>query len=176
MELALNEVKIQAKKLLKHIQNGNSLTPKITRYLKQQAVTPPTNVQLKHCLNVIALHFGFTNWHHCQITLSGNSNLQEQPNLGTLLHNASCGAFINEWFATYQEAKEVLLKQYDSSYLLPYKTQFIVVKKEYLKSLGMDESYFSLLNQTEHDLFQSYNSKEWDTFTLQVVRNNGIKY
>lgn len=175
MELALNEVKIQAKKLLKHIQSVDVLTHKLTRYLKQQAVSSTTDVQLKHCLNIVALHFGFTNWHHCQTTLSGNSNIKAQPNLGTLLYNSSCGAFINEWFTTYQEAKAVLTQQYESSYLVPYKTQFIVVKNEYLKSLGVNEESLYLLNQAKHDLFQSYNTQEWDQLIVQVLKKNSIK-
>jgi hypothetical protein len=174
MELALNEVKLQAKKLLKQVKNDIVLPKKIQRYLVKQVPESSTELKLKHCLNVVSQHFGFINWHHCQNLLSGNSDFNDLQNVGTMFYNDNCGVYINQWFSTYDEAKNVLSKQVKTHYLLPYKTQFVIVTKEYLTSLGVDEQHMYLLQKIAHDLYHSYNSNEWDILTCQVLKQNAM--
>lgn len=173
MELAIHEVKLQAKKLLKHIKTNDQLTPKVQRILRKQGVSALADIKLKHCLTAVSQHFGFSNWHHCQAILSG-SHTESIIDYGTLFYSDSCGSFINQWFSTYSEAKLVFLKQRDTSYLIPYKTQFVVVKREFIDNLFNSTDIFAQFKKVEHDLHTSYNSNEWDYLAFQVLKKNPI--
>ena len=132
MELALNEVKTQAKKLLKALRQDNELMLTIKFSLKKLSLSSLDDLRLKHCLTIVSQQLGFDNWHHAQHTLSGNVETGTTLSMGTFLYPKGCGAFINEWFADYQQAKSNLVNEPQNKWLLPYKNQFIVVEKEFI--------------------------------------------
>lgn len=175
MELALNELKTQAKKLLKVIKEKNEFENKIKLQLKKIQITSPNEVKLKHCLILVAQQLGFENWHHAQLVLSGNATLTKNLDMGTVFYNNRCAAFINLWFSDYNQAKQALISNFEISYLLPYKKQFIVVKKEYLLALNINENSHCLFANIHHDLYQGYNTPSWDELNYQVIRNTQCK-
>lgn len=170
MEIALNEVKIQAKRLLKWIKL-NSQLPAMNK--KHLIGLPSDNIdafKLKHCLIITARKLGFKNWHHCQQILQGTDCIPADLDMGTIFHTSRCDVFINQWFATYNEAKILLDSQPKSYYLLPYKKQFVVVKKQYLKELGVTDDFDNVLNELNFDLYHSYNSIVWDKLAAHIIK------
>jgi hypothetical protein len=93
------------------------------------------------------------------------------PDMGTFFNNHACNTFVNLWFSDYEEAKLALSMQENKSWLLPYKKQFIVVKKEYLLSLNISSNVEKLTTEINHDLYQGYGSPLWDKFACEVIRN-----
>ncbi|MBL4763900.1 MAG: hypothetical protein JKX67_01250 [Colwellia sp.] len=140
MELALNEVKIQAKKLLKVLKVESDLQRIMPRTLNKLALTSLAELKLKHCLTIVSQQLGFDNWHHAQCVLSGRKKASAPLNTGTFFYPKGSGAFINEWCANYPEAKSTLINKSKSKYLLPYKNQFIVVTKDYISLFKLDEN------------------------------------
>jgi len=183
MNLAINEVKTQAKILLKRIKNDAYSTGKssstLTEILKKMSVNSSSDIKLKHCLHFIALQLGFINWHHAQEILSGdwqNNNSDQSvkncsANFGTFFYNAACGVLINEWFANYEEAKTLLEDHPNQRWLLPYKNQFIVVKKEYLALININDEHSLYWQTIQHDLVAGYNTNSWDRLAYEVIRN-----
>ena len=74
MELALNEVKTQAKKLLKALKIDSNLKLSMEIPLKKVGLSLPAEIKLKHCLAIISQQLGFDNWHHAQDILSGTQD------------------------------------------------------------------------------------------------------
>lgn len=170
MELALNEVKTQAKKLLKAIKT-NSDTEHQRLILKKVHLSSPEELKLKHCLTIVAQQLGFDNWHHGQYILSGYKKADEHIAMGSFFYPKACGGFINEWFADYQQAELTLTEHTDTKWLLPYKQQFIVVKEDYIAMFKLDEKLLSLWTEINHNMVASYNSLAWDTLTCAIIKN-----
>ncbi len=86
------------------------------------------SIQLKHTLAVIANEYGFNDWTRLKnyFTLTGLT--QFEPN---------GGAFFNQWFSNYKEAKQILLQS--GGYLLPYKNQFFICESGYIEYIGLDK-------------------------------------
>ena len=55
---------------------------------------------------------------------------------GDLWYEVATDVFLNHWCSTYDEARQVLASQ--GGYLLPYRRQFVVVERGYVKVLGLD--------------------------------------
>ena len=108
MELAIKEVKTQAKKLLKALRKNNSEILISQAKLKKLALTSAEQLQLKHCLTIVAIELGFENWHQLQKILSGSESTDEIVNMGTFFYPKICGGFINEWFVDYQKARKTI--------------------------------------------------------------------
>lgn len=176
MELALNEVKIQAKKLLKALKVDSDIQRAMQRPLNKLALTSLDELKLKHCLTIVSQQLGFENWHHTQCVLSGRNKSSEPLNMGTFFYPKGSGAFINEWFANYSEAKSTLTNKAKSKYLLPYKNQFIVVTKNYISLFKFDEKLMLLWAEIKHDLVESYNSLAWDKLACDVIKNRPKDY
>lgn len=176
MELALNEVKIQAKKLLKTLKIDSDLQSAMQRSLNKLALTSLDELKLKHCLTIVSQQLGFDNWHHAQCALSGKNKASEPLNMGTFFYPKGSGAFINEWFVNYQEARNTLINKATSKYLLPYKNQFIVVTKDCISLFKLDEELMLLWADIDHDLVRSYNSLAWDKLASKIIKNRPRSY
>ncbi|WP_206486285.1 hypothetical protein [Thalassotalea sp. G2M2-11] len=174
MNLALNESKTQAKRLLKSLKSTEILPNEIAGMLKKLGVTSITQLQLKHCLALIAQRLGFASWHHAQELFSGKASIADQPDMGTLFYKGTCSTFLNLWFSDYQEAKQALTTNPENTWLVPYKKQFIVVKREYLTALQLTEENIALLNKVQHDLYHSYNTECWDRTACAVIRKQPL--
>jgi hypothetical protein len=174
MNLAIKELKIQAKRLLKSIKAGDDVPAKIQRHLKTLNVENIQEVKLKHCHFFIAKKFNFDSWQHAQQVLSGSEVSNSPVNMGTIFHSSRCDALINLWFATYDEAEAALAFDKENRWLIPYKQQYIVVNREYLKMVGIDSTFDEQWNCISHDLVKGYNSESWDTLASAALKNSNI--
>jgi len=182
---ALNELKIQAKILLKSARDNHPTA--IQRLAKHSGNTRHNRsleldyndlAKLKHCQHVLAREVGFKNWQHAYVILSANDNtLLNSPsdsvavNMGKFWHSHSCDALINLWFSRYQEAR-IALQAEPSRYLIPYQQQFIVVTEDYLKVIALHEVDASLWRDVKHDLVASYATEAWDEIAHTRLRNS----
>jgi len=135
MEFAINEVKTQAKKLLKALKADETLVKTMKVPFKKVALSSIDELKLKHCLSLVSIELGFVNWHEAHAVLSGSSEVIETINIGTFLYPQSCGGFINEWYANYPEAKESLISSANKKWLLPYKNNILLLSLIILKCL-----------------------------------------
>jgi hypothetical protein len=174
MEIAINEVKTQAKKLLKAFKTDHTLQQKMALQFKKNHLETISKVQLKHCFTLISQQLGFIDWHHAQRVLSGNAQLENQPDMGTTFYKSACGGLLNQWFSDYEQAKAALAMQPSTSWLIPYQKQFIVVTRDYLKALNINEDYEKCLQTIGHDLFAGYNTQAWDNLAYIVIRNRTL--
>jgi|GEM_PF-4226683 len=170
MELALNEIKIQAKKLFKALKVDSALQNTLQPSLQKLALDNVEDLKLKHCLKLVAQQLGFVNWQEAQDILSGDTTPREVSNMGTYFYPAGCGAFINEWFSDYQQAKLVLAKQPSSKWLLPYKHQFVIVGADYINVFKLDQKLMHLWSEIEHDMVSSYGTPMWDQLSCAVIK------
>lgn len=176
MELALNEVKTQAKKLLKALKSDDELQQTMQLPLKKLSLSSLDELKLKHCLTIVSQQLGFDNWHHAQDILSGNKKTITPMVMGTFFYPKGSGGFINEWFADYQLAKSTLANTTTQKWLLPYKNQFIVVEKEYISLFNIDKKLIKLWGDIGHNMVESYNSLAWDKLTREVIKNRLKRY
>ncbi|MCJ8319203.1 MAG: hypothetical protein MJK12_06195 [Colwellia sp.] len=176
MEFALNEVKTQAKKLLKAIRVDSELLPKMELALKKLGLSLLDEIKLKHCLTIVSQQLGFDNWHHARDVLSGSKNPVEALDMGTLFYPKGADSFINEWFANYQQAKNTLSEQPAGKWLLPYKNQFIVVKKDYISTFRLDANLTLLWPDIDHNMVEGYKSIAWDKLTCEIIKNRSRNY
>jgi hypothetical protein len=167
MNKTLNELRIRAKILFKLCKSDdkNALARLAKCYRSDHLVGG--KLQLKHCQLVLAKELGFQDWQHLQRVFSGteHNNLVDLD-MGSLFYNSECNAFLNQWFATYNEAKTALNSKH---YLLPYKKQFIVVTADYIKAIGIKDT--TLLHEIHNDIFACYPSATWDKLALQVLQH-----
>ena len=77
MELALNELKTQAKKLLKALRSNDELQLTMQRSLKKLSLSSLDELKLKHCLTLVSQQLGFDNWHDVQDILTGNKSVKK---------------------------------------------------------------------------------------------------
>lgn len=156
-----NHYKIQASILLKKIKiisqqstfnKNNELIENTLLRLKQLAYfaehTPKqifnelNTIQLKHCLDIIAIENGHLNWHeflqdsHADIN-NGDGEIEEYDTDGYELYryNLSEGA-LNAWYNNYEEAKIHLDRS--GGYLLTYNHQYFVCQATHISGLGVD--------------------------------------
>jgi len=165
MKLAIAEVKLKAKLLLKQCKtNAQSLKTSRTNVIEPEAL------QLKHCLVFISQKLGLKNWQQAQALLSGSSPTQNNLNFGTMWYDTRCTALTNHWFSNYQEAKDFHASN-QHMYLVPFNTQCAVVEKEYLLLLGFKENEFNDLKRISHDLISGYGSASWDHLARQRIHH-----
>jgi len=176
MELAINEVKTQAKKLLKALRQDSELLLTMKLPLKKLSLSSLDDLRLKHCLTIVSQQLGFDNWHHAQNTLSGNVKAGTPLGMGTFLYPKGCGAFINEWFADYEQAKNTLVNEAENKWLLPYKNQFIVVEKEFISLFHIDNKLKKLWSEIDHNMAEGYNCSAWDKLAREIIKNRSKGY
>lgn len=145
---AIKELKIKAKIHQKAaLKNGQQLT-------------------LTECQQQLAKKIGFNHWHHALEALSGKNQIKDY---GKLWHHPKCDALLNIWFANYEEAKDALTENPDK-FLLPYKTQFVLVTGEYLSLIGINEALQIKLRNEGGDLVSANNYRLWDEFALASIK------
>jgi hypothetical protein len=180
---ALDELKIQAKILLKSARNNQaSAIKRLTKYSSTKKDINPLNLayqdiaKLKHCQHVLAREVGFYDWAHAHAILSAKNskmsdaaNHQLPTNMGNFWHSHACDSLINLWFSDYKEASEVQREKQDS-YLVPFKNQFIVVTQDYIKAIGLASVNQSLWHKIKRNLVSGYNSDTWDIIAYERLR------
>jgi hypothetical protein len=144
--------------------------------LKKLGIPVCTEIKLKHCLTIISHQLGFDNWHHAQAVLSGSDKNVQDLDMGTFFYPSGADAFINEWFVNYQQAKNLLSDKSKEKWLLPYKKQFIVVKKDYISAFNVNKSLMPLWSDINHNMVDSYKSTMWDKIACEIIKNRAKNY
>lgn len=144
--------------------------------LKKLGLPIPTEIKLKHCFTIIAHQLGFENWHHAQDVLSGNKKSIQALNMGTFFYPVGADALINEWFVNYQQAKDLLSKTVGDRWLLPYKNQFIVVKKDYISTFLNNIKLMPLWSDINNNMVDSYKSRTWDKIACEIIKSRPKNY
>ena len=83
MEYALQEVKTQARKLLKAFKSEPNLVKGMQIPIKKIAASSLEELKLKHCLGLVAMELGFRDWHEAQQLLSGAKPSLVTINMGS---------------------------------------------------------------------------------------------
>ena len=164
---ALNELKIQAKKLLKGVrQNNPSSLTRITKFNRLEIVKD--ELKLKHCQQIVAREIGFNDWQHAQSILIGKVQSGDNTDMGTFWHKPACNALLNFWFSSYQEAQAHLLSA-PNHYLFPYKRQFVVANVDYINALGLSEIVASAGDNEIRDFVSAYPAEEWGKLAAKMI-------
>lgn len=171
--IALNETKIRAKKLLKACQQDELPAKQRVTTLMAKLGILHSDLQLKHCQQVIARELGFIDFHHCQRVLSGQAILGDD--WGNLFHTKQCETLLNHWFTGYLAARD-FNAQAESTLLLPYKKQFFVVERQdYCNALNLHIISQQVDNAGEptilRDLVSSYANADWHSFALAMIQH-----
>uniref|UniRef100_UPI004047A55E hypothetical protein n=1 Tax=Shewanella baltica TaxID=62322 RepID=UPI004047A55E len=171
--IALNETKIRAKKLLKACQQDELPAKQRVTTLMAKLGILHSDLQLKHCQQVIARELGFIDFHHCQRVLSGQAILGDD--WGNLFHTKQCETLLNHWFTGYLAARD-FNRQAESTLLLPYKKQFFVVERQdYCNALNLSRISQQVDNADEptilRDLVSSYANADWNAFALAMIQH-----
>jgi hypothetical protein len=143
----VSELKVRAELLQRGVTAGEDAAlarltalPELRKADQEALRAAAAAMKRKHCLAVVAIEHGFTGWEHARRVLSGDS--VEEADYGKLLSGPQRSAFLNHWFATYDEARavhlELLARDEGARYLLPYQRQFFITERAYVESLGLD--------------------------------------
>ena len=175
MNKALDELKIQAKILLKSVKdNQPSATQRLKRQYQSYQEGSVYQPKLKHCQQVVACEAGFIDWQHAHQILNACEPSHNQPNnMGTFWHAPRCNALLNYWFNDYSEAA-LFLQEKPETYLFPYNQQFIVATQDYLQAIGLHELDQTLWHAVQNNLVASYLSDAWDNIALARLQNRSI--
>lgn len=117
---------------------------KILPYFSSQSFDHIVNefgsVQLKHCLDVIAIENNYSSWQNYLQLCQSNDDLTDEEDFDTegyelYRYNLSEGA-LNAWYNNYEEAKI----NFDRSggYLLTYRHQYFICQAQHISGLGVD--------------------------------------
>jgi len=172
---ALDELKIQAKILLKSVkENHPTATQRLKRHYKYYQEGSVYQPKLKHCQQVVACESGFLDWQHAHQILSANDlNQDKQTSMGSFWHDHRCNALLNYWFSNYPEAA-IFHQGKPETYLFPYNHQFIVATQEYVQAIGLHELDPTLWHIVQNNLVASYTSDAWDKIALARLQNRII--
>ncbi len=129
MRSAVRELKVRAEILHHRLQAGDpaalarlrATTTELRRAGEAELKEAAASLRRKHCLAVVARELGFASFDQAQRVLEGDG---PEADFGTLLYGAGAGAFLNHWFATYEEARaqqEETREAGPRQYLLAYK-------------------------------------------------------
>ena len=106
----LNEYKIEASILLKRLRAEDPEAAARLRRLPHLAaldigsvLEQKHTVKRKHALAVVALEQGYASWSELKHALIGQGRAND-----ALLYPPHCDVFLNNWFASYEEAKGYL--------------------------------------------------------------------
>lgn len=132
---AVDELKARARLLHRRVRDGDDAARARVLRLPEFRTSPPDTegIARKHCLSTISRELGFSGWPHARRVLEGEPN---EHDYGTLLYPKGCGAFTNQWFSDYEQAREA--RGIAQGYLLTYKNHFFVVTRLYIETLGLD--------------------------------------
>ena len=142
--VTISECKIRASLLLKELQCGDR--PRAVRAAERFRILPafaPLDVdaiiarqgatQLKHALAVLAAELGYPNWADCKQRLEVPAELRLDTEG---FFGAGSSAYLNHWFARYDEARVSL--EAEGGYLFPFRYQFFICGPGFLEARGID--------------------------------------
>jgi hypothetical protein len=121
------------------------------------------DLRLRDCLNQVAREVGFAHWEHGRRVLGGEAVAGDD--MGDFWHAPRCTGLLSPWFARYAEACGALAAA-PATVLLPYRRQFIVAGKDFVRELGLDASDAAWAG-AGRDMVRAYGSGPWLALALQ---------
>jgi hypothetical protein len=146
LSLNLDEYRIRASRLLKELRGADlalglraanrfCILPGFADKAPGDIYNSRDQVKRKHSLTVIAREAGFQDWPELKGSMSSNINI----GFDTTRLFQRTATFLNLWYRTYAEAREVLTTV-PKRYLFPYRHQFVVCEGQLLEDQGIDTS------------------------------------
>jgi hypothetical protein len=181
----LEECKIKASILLKLLRSNDikkaldaaarfRSLPHLAGLSARDIVSQKESVKRKHALTVIAFENGQPSWADLKRRLEKREAIRAKRDY-TPLYPRRCEGFINEWYASYEAARDHLREA--GGYLLPYKNHFFICKDEYIRALGLDPDDADWgrigsdwVNPTDRDAWERLNSK-LQTVEAELAKN-----
>jgi hypothetical protein len=143
---ALDAFKAEASFLLKNL-NGEDKARALRAAMRLRVIAPfqglaaaevlerAAEVRRKHALSVVALERGYASW--AELKQACEAGRVEAPILDLeRLITGIGGIHLSRWFSRYEDAAAELTS--GGGYLLPYKTQFVVMDVDTIQTLGFD--------------------------------------
>lgn len=124
-------------------------------------------VRLRDCLNLVSREAGFSDYTHARRVLGGEARPGED--FGTFWYAPRCAGLLNQWFASYEEARAALKSAKRRSFLLPYKRQFMVVEDDFIRELGLDPEDKAWAG-AERNLLKMGEVKSWRTLCFLKLK------
>lgn len=133
--------------------------------------------RLRDCLNAVSKEAGFDDYAHARRVLNGEA--RPGDDFGTFWYAPRCAGLLNQWFATYEEARGALRAtprpEKRRLFLLPYKRQFMVVEDDFIRELGLQPED-TVWTTAGHDLIQAYGSAAWRTLALGRLKAQQVTF
>jgi hypothetical protein len=142
--LTLHECKIRASLLLKDLRCDDP--PRAARAAERFRILPAfaaleiaailrqrDSIRLKHALAVIAAELGYPAWRDCKRRLEVPAELRLDTET---FFGAGSAAYLNRWFARYDEASASL--EAEGGFLFPFRHQFFICGPGFLEARGID--------------------------------------
>lgn len=125
------------------------------------------DVRLRDCLHDAARHAGFMHWEQARRVLAGEA--APGDDMGTFWWAPACAAYLSEWHADLQAARQGLSAGSGERFLVPYRRQFAVVPQGYLRDIGLDPAApeWTALGR---DLVAGYGGAPWRQLCMQRLR------
>ena len=131
--------------------------------LAKELKAEPSTTSHQQRLDLAAKKVGFSDFRQARRVLTGQAVSGED--FGTFWHTRPAGGFLNEWHADYQQARDSWAQQ-PTKYLLPYRTQFVIVGADFMQHLGIETSQLS----DARDLVAEVGGESWDALCYQRLR------
>jgi hypothetical protein len=141
----LSECKIGASLLLKDLRSDDR--PRVVRAAERLRAVPyfapdepdaiierRGSIRLKHALAAVAAELGYATWADCKRRLEPPAPARVDTE--AFFPAPWGGAFLNRWFARYDEARTSL--EAEGGYLFPYRRQFFLCEPGFLEARGID--------------------------------------
>lgn len=114
------------------------------------------DLKLRDCLHEAARAVGFLHWEQARRVLAGEAAPGED--MGRFWYAPACAALLNTWFPDAGAAQAARKKT--SGYLLPYGRQFVLVRDDFVRELGLDPAH-PAWEEAGRDLVAAYGSPAW---------------
>ena len=160
---SLAELKIRSKIMLKSANQNDPGTLKL--FSRNGTVAGP--YKHKDGLKLVSKRAGFRNWQHASHVLSGSAQIGKD--MGTLWYSQRCQVFLNIWCRDYADAKNQYLS-HPGKFIVPFKTQFIIVDDEYMNALGIKIERGDFDTNEDRNLAGQYGTKNWDNYTFSRIQ------
>jgi hypothetical protein len=144
MRINLEEYRIRASRLLKELRGGDLALalraanrfcslPGFAGKARGDIYNGRDQLKRKHALAVVAREAGFQDWPELKASMCPNVDI----GFDTSRLFQRTATFLNLWYRTYDEAREVLTTN-PKRYLFPYRNQFVVCEGQLLEDQGID--------------------------------------
>jgi hypothetical protein len=142
------EYRIRAGRLLKDLRGADAGTaleaaqrfaaaPAWVGKPADEIVANRDKIRRKHALQVVANEAGYRDWSHLKKAFDGETAAGFDT---TRLFEPRTGGFLNLWYRSHEEARQVLGAE-PVRFLFPFRYQFFVCEAAFLEALGVDAGH-----------------------------------